>query len=142
MQAGNDESGGMRNIGEQVCAHLIGEEVDRVSAMAEEILEFTRGRVIALNATETTVAELVAKLQGLTAPEFKEKQLRFLTDLRDHGCECTESVDAFRIRLTDGAGPELIFETARACGVQVRYLRPAAETLEDVFLRALGHSVP
>ena len=47
-------------------------------------------------------------------------------------------MDGYQIRLTDGAGPELIFATAHACGVQVRYLRPAAETLEDVFLRALG----
>ena len=37
------------------------------------------------------------------------------------------------------AGDALL--TARECGVQVRHLRPGAETLEDVFLRALGHEV-
>jgi hypothetical protein len=29
---------------------------------------------------------------------------------------------------------------ARECGVQVRYLRPGVESLEDVFMRALGHT--
>ena len=43
--------------------------------------------------------------------------------------------------LAEGQGPELLFVTARECGVQVRHLRPGAESLEDVFLRALGHEV-
>ena len=35
----------------------------------------------------------------------------------------------------------MMFRIAKECGVQVRHLRPGAESLEDVFLRALGHEV-
>jgi hypothetical protein len=52
-----------------------------------------------------------------------------------------ESEDGYRVFLTDGTGPEVLFKTAKDAGVQVRYLRPGAESLEDVFLRALGHEV-
>jgi hypothetical protein len=65
----------------------------------------------------------------------------FLTDLKDQGCEWREGEDGYRVFMSDGAGPELIFRTARDAGVQVRHLRPGAESLEDVFLRALGHEV-
>jgi hypothetical protein len=65
----------------------------------------------------------------------------FLTDLKDLGCEWRESEDGYRVFLTDGTGPEVLFKTAKDAGVQVRYLRPGAESLEDVFLRALGHEV-
>jgi hypothetical protein len=34
-----------------------------------------------------------------------------------------------------------VFRLAKECGVQVRQIRPGAETLEDVFLRALGHEI-
>jgi hypothetical protein len=63
----------------------------------------------------------------------------FLTDLKDQGCEWREGEDGYRLFLADGIGPDTIFRTARENGVQVRYLRPGAESLEDVFLRALGH---
>ena len=43
-----------------------------------------------------------------------------------------------RVELPDGRGPEMLFQTALACGVQLRHLRPAGDTLEDVFLRAIG----
>ena len=65
----------------------------------------------------------------------------FLTDLKDAGCDWREGEDGYRVFLGEGAGPELLFRTARACGIQIRHLRPAAESLEDVFLRALGHEV-
>jgi hypothetical protein len=65
----------------------------------------------------------------------------FLTDLKDQGCEWREGDDGYRLFMADGHGPELIFRTARDNRVQVRHLRPGAESLEDVFLRALGHQV-
>ena len=65
----------------------------------------------------------------------------FLTDLKDAGCEWREDEDGYRVFLGAGAGPELLFRTARECGIQIRHLRPASDSLEDVFLRALGHEV-
>ena len=63
----------------------------------------------------------------------------FLTDLKDMGCDWREVEEGYRLFMAEGQGPELVFRTARECGVQVRHLRPGAETLEDVFLRVLGH---
>jgi ABC-2 type transport system ATP-binding protein len=116
-----------------LCSHLL-PDVERVC-----------DQVIVLNQAQVATRGRVATLTGTRGSTYdvrvKGDAAAFLTDLKDHGCECTESVDGYSIRLPDGAGPELIFATARACGAQVRYLRPAAETLEDVFLRALGLGV-
>ncbi len=46
-----------------------------------------------------------------------------------------------RLFLPEGRGPETVFRLAQENGVQVRQIRPGAETLEDVFLRALGHEI-
>jgi hypothetical protein len=55
-------------------------------------------------------------------------------------CEWRDAEDGYRVFLADGLGPDTLFVTARECAVQVRHLRPGAESLEDVFLRALGES--
>jgi ABC-2 type transport system ATP-binding protein len=114
-----------------LCSHLL-PDVERVCQ-----------KVIVLNQAQVATRGDIAALTGARRSTFdvrvKGDAAAFLTDLKDQGCEWTESEDGYRVRLTDGAGAELIFRTARECGAQVRYLRPAAETLEDVFLRALGH---
>jgi ABC-2 type transport system ATP-binding protein len=115
-----------------LCSHLL-PDVERV---CQQVIVLNQGQV----ATRGTVAALTGARRSTYDVRVKGDETAFLTDLRDHGCEWTESEDGYRVRLPDGAGPELLFQTARECGVQVRYLRPAAETLEDVFLRALGHS--
>jgi hypothetical protein len=114
-----------------LCSHLL-PDVERV---CDQVIVLNQGQV----ATRGPIAALTGARRSTYDVRVKGDETAFLTDLRDHGCECTESVDGYRVRLPDGAGPELIFEIARACAVQVRYLRPSAETLEDVFLRALGH---
>ena len=114
-----------------LCSHLL-PDVERV---CDQVIVLNQGQV----ATRGPIAQLTGARRSTYDVRVKGDETAFLTDLRDHGCECTESVDGYRVRLPDGAGTELIFEVARACGVQVRYLRPSAETLEDVFLRALGH---
>jgi hypothetical protein len=68
---------------------------------------------------------------------FKGDPAAPLTDLKDAGADWQEREDVYRVFLPQGQGPELVFRVARECGVQVRYLRPGAESLEDVFLEAL-----
>ena len=72
---------------------------------------------------------------------FKGDDAALLTDLKDHGVEWQEGDDGLRRVPARGPGAETIFRAAKECGVQVRHLRPGAETLEDVFLRALGHEI-
>jgi hypothetical protein len=101
--------------------------------------------VIVMNQGQVAAAGTIRELTGARRPafdvRFKGDATAFLTDFRDKGGDWREAEDGFRVFLPDGHGPELVFLTARECGVQVRYLRPGAETLEDVFLRALGHTV-
>jgi ABC-2 type transport system ATP-binding protein len=115
-----------------LCSHLL-RDVERV---CERVIVMNQGVV----ATSGTLAELTGPRRAVYDVRLKGEAAAFLTDLKDQGCEWREAEEGYRVFLADGRGPELIFATARECGVQVRYLRPGAESLEDVFLRALGES--
>jgi len=116
-----------------LCSHLLRD----VGAVCENVIVFNLGKVAAQGA----IAELTGPRRSVFEVRVKGDPAGFLTDLKDHGCEWTEGEDGYRVFLTDGQGPELLFRTARECGVQVRHLRPGTQSLEDVFLSALGHQV-
>ncbi len=122
-----------RNISLVLCSHLL-HDVERV---CDDVVVLNQGKV----AAKGKIAELTGPRRAIFDARFKGDASALLTDLRDRGCDWREADDGYRIFLSEGAGPELIFETARQCGLQVRHLRPGAESLEDVFLRALGHEV-
>jgi signal transduction histidine kinase len=63
------------------CAHLVVEETDRLNAMIDEILEFTRGGPRRLQRTAVTVEELMAKLRRLLEPDLASRGIRFAADL-------------------------------------------------------------
>jgi len=136
--AGRDEMLALiRDISERrqmsliLCSHLLRD----VEQVCENVIVFNQGRV----AASGRIAELTGPRRAVYDVRVKGDATAFLTDLKDHGCQWREGEDGYRVTMSDGAGPELIFRTAREAGVQVRFLRPGAETLEDVFLRALGH---
>jgi ABC-2 type transport system ATP-binding protein len=122
-----------RGISLVLCSHLL-HDVERVCA-----------NVIVLNQGQVACAGEIRALTGARRQvfdvRFKGDATAVLTDLQDLGAEWREGEDAVRLFLPDGHGPEAVFRVAKECGVQVRHLRPGAETLEDVFLRALGHEV-
>ena len=116
-----------------LCSHLL-RDVERT---CERVIVLNQGQVAAAGA----MAELTGRKRDIFDVRLKGEARAFLTDLADQGCEWRESEDGYRVFLPEGQGPELLFVTARECGVQLRHLRPGAESLEDVFLRALGHEV-
>jgi ABC-2 type transport system ATP-binding protein len=116
-----------------LCSHLL-HDVERV---CQAVLVIDQGRIAAAG----TIAELTGPRRAVYDVRIKGDAAGFLTDLKDQGCDWREAEDGYRVFLADGQGPALVFETARQCGVQVRHLRPGSESLEDVFLRALGHEV-
>jgi len=124
---------GRRQMSLILCSHLL-RDVERV---CETVIVMNQGQVAASGA----IADLTGPKRAVYDLRLKGDPVGFLTDLKDKGCEWREGEDGFRVFLAGGHGPELIFSTARACGVQVRHLPPGAESLEDVFLRALGHEV-
>jgi ABC-2 type transport system ATP-binding protein len=99
------------------------------------------GHVMVLHQGRVATAGMLATLTGPPRRAYdvrvKGDASALLTDLRDEGCECAQGEDGYRVFLSEAQGPELLFRLARDCGAQLRHLRPALQTLEDVFLRAL-----
>jgi ABC-2 type transport system ATP-binding protein len=116
-----------------LCSHLL-RDVERT---CERVIVLNQGQV----AASGTIASLTGQKRSIFDLRLKGEAGAFLTDLKDQGCDWRETEDGYRVFLAEGQGPELLFVTARECGVQVRHLRPGAESLEDVFLRALGHDI-
>jgi ABC-2 type transport system ATP-binding protein len=115
-----------------LCSHLLRD----VESVCERVIVLKQGRVAAAG----RIDELTGPRRSIYDVRVKGDVAAFLTDLKDTGCDIREAEDGHRVLMNDGAGPDLIFRVARECGVQVRYLRPGVESLEDVFLRALGHT--
>jgi ABC-2 type transport system ATP-binding protein len=113
-----------------LCSHLL-RDVERV---CRTVIVMDQGKVAAAG----SIAELTGPRRPVYDVRLKGDAAAFLTDLKDRGCDWVEGEDGYRIFMSDGNGPELLFRTARECGLQLRHLRPGAESLEDVFLRALG----
>jgi ABC-2 type transport system ATP-binding protein len=116
-----------------LCSHLL-RDVERV---CENVVVFNQGKVAAAG----RIRELTGPKRRVYDTRFKGDAAALLTDLKDMGGDFREAEDGVRLFLPDGHGPETIFRLAKECGLQVRHLRPGAETLEDVFLRALGHEI-
>jgi ABC-2 type transport system ATP-binding protein len=114
-----------------LCSHLL-HDVERV---CRRVIVMNQGQV----AAQGDIAELKAARGAVYDVRVKGDASAFLTDLRDRGCDWREGDDGYRVFLAEGQGPDVLFVTAQECGVQIRHLRPGAESLEDVFLRALGH---
>jgi len=105
-----------------------------VEDVCSHVLVLHEGRVV----TSGSLGELAGTNRPAYDVRLKGDATAFFTDLKDEGDDWIESEDGYRVLLAEGRGPQDLFRLARACGVQLRHLRPAQETLEDVFLRALG----
>jgi ABC-2 type transport system ATP-binding protein len=116
-----------------LCSHLLRD----VEVVCERVIVLSQGRVAAAG----RIAELTGPRRAAFDVRFKGDPAAALAALREKGCEHREGEDGHRVYLPAGHGPELIFGAARQSRVQLRHLRPATESLEDVFLRALGHEV-
>jgi ABC-2 type transport system ATP-binding protein len=117
-----------------LCSHLL-RDVERT---CESVIVMNQGAI----ATSGTIAELTGPRRQVYDLRLKGDPQAFLTDLKDKGCEWREAEDGYRVFLGEGLGPDALFVTARENAVQVRHLRPGSESLEDVFLRALGEGGP
>ena len=116
-----------------LCSHLL-RDVERVCT---NVIVFNQGQV----ARAGTIRELTGTRRQVFDVRFKGDERAVLTDLRDAGCDWRETEDGYRVFVPADQGAGVVFRAARACGVQVRHLRPGAESLEDVFLKALGHDI-
>ena len=116
-------------VGLVLSSHLLHD----VESICDHVIVLNQGHVV-----------LAGPLGELTGPPRRAFDVRvkgdataLLTDLKDEGCAWTQGEDGYRVFFAEAQGPELLFRLARDCGAQLRHVRPALETLEDVFLRAL-----
>jgi ABC-2 type transport system ATP-binding protein len=116
-----------------LCSHLL-RDVERV---CDDVIVLNQGKV----ARAGTIQELTGPRLQVFDVRFKGDAQGVLTDVKDLGGDWREGEDGIRVFLPEGHGPETLFRLAKESGVQVRHLRPGAETLEDVFLAALGHEI-
>jgi len=128
-----DDVAARRQMSLILCSHLL-RDVEKV---CQRVIVLSQGRVAATG----RIADLTGPRRSAFDVRFKGDAAPLLEALQRAGCEHREHEDVHRVFVPEGHGPELIFRLAREQRVQVRHLRPGTESLEDVFLRALGHEV-
>jgi ABC-2 type transport system ATP-binding protein len=106
-----------------------------VEAVCDHLLVLGRGALLA----QGTIAELKKAHPNSFDVRVKGEPEPFLARLRAAGADGEVRDDGLRVRLPDGATPELVWRVAAEAGEQVRHLRPHRSSLEDVFLEAVGN---
>jgi len=113
-------------------SHLL-RDVERV---CESVTVIDKGKI----AMAGNIADLTGTRREVFEVRFKgEDNEAFLTDFKDAGGDWRELEDGYRLFMSKGMQPAELFGIASESGVQIRHLRPGTQSLEDVFLRALGH---
>jgi len=128
----------LRGIGAEGVAMVISSHVLKdLEALCDRVLVLDQGRVL-----------YDGGMDGLKRREDRRYRLRISGDgdallraLDDAGAAVEGAAPFLTVGLPEGADPGLIWVAAERTGCQVRELRPAADSLEDAFLRLLGREV-
>ncbi len=120
----------LRGLSVVLCSHLL-RDVEKV---CENILVISSGAI----KTQGKVEELKKLERDWYVVRVKGETDRFVAEIRNRGGEAQPGSDAWRIAIPSDRSAAWIFEAASKSGAQVRHLRKAEDTLEDIFLRATG----
>ena len=118
----------LRGLSVVLCSHLL-RDVEKV---CESILVISGGAI----RTQGRVEDLKKLDRDWYVVRVKGETDNFVAEVRKRGGEAQPGLDAWRVALPEGATVAWIFETATASSTQIRHLRKAEDTLEDIFLRA------
>jgi ABC-2 type transport system ATP-binding protein len=118
----------LRGLSVVLCSHLL-RDVEKV---CERILVISDGAI----RTQGRVEDLKKLDRDWYVVRVKGETDDFLAAVRKRGGEAQPGPDAWRVAVPEGATVAWIFATATASGTQIRHLRKAEDTLEDIFLRA------
>ena len=102
----------------------------------EEMLSLI-GDIVTLRGLSVVLcSHLLRDVERVCVVRVKSDVDAFVAKVRERGGEAQPWPDAWRVALPQGATVAWIFETAIASGTQIRHLRKAEDSLEDIFLRA------
>jgi ABC-2 type transport system ATP-binding protein len=118
----------LRGLSVVLCSHLL-RDVERV---CENILVISAGAI----RTQGRVEELKKLDRDWYVVRVKAEIDAFIAEVRKRGGAAEPWPDAWRVALPEGADVSWIFETAAMSATQIRHLKKAEDTLEDIFLRA------
>ena len=106
-----------------------------VERTCDSVLILTRGVV----RFSGPLDELRSVLPSEYEVRLVEPSVAFAEAVRAHGAEVDVPgrPDVLRVRLPDGAGPELVWQTSQTVGVPLVHLEQRAASLEDAFLQAV-----
>jgi ABC-type uncharacterized transport system ATPase subunit len=106
-----------------------------VEKVCEGILVISGGAI----RTQGKVEELKKLDRDWYVVRVKGEADDFVAEVRRRGAEAQPGLDAWRVALPAGSEVAWIFDVATASSTQIRHLRKAEDTLEDIFLRATNH---
>lgn len=112
-----------------VSSHLMPD----VEYICTHVMVMAQGKLLA----EGPIAELTKNDHQLVEVRPQRDPAAFAQALTARGCTVSARDESLVVRLPDGAGVPLIWETAQSAGAQIRSLKPLQSTLEEVFLRTL-----
>jgi ABC-2 type transport system ATP-binding protein len=122
----------LRGLSVVLCSHLL-RDVEKV---CENILVISGGAI----RTQGRVEELKKLDRDWYTVRVKGETDHFIAEVRRGGGEAQPGPDAWRVAPPLEASVAWIFAAAVASRTQIRHLRKAEDTLEDIVLRATNHA--
>lgn len=106
-----------------------------VEQVCDRVIMIHEGRIV----EDSRVEDLTARREGVYEVQVRDNQDRFIEDLTSAGYSCrSQEGGLVTVVQPEGESERRLFETAQACGTQVRHFRKVRHRLEEVFLRAIG----
>ena len=118
----------LRGLSVVLCSHLL-RDVEKVCA---SILVISAGAI----KTQGRVEDLKKLDRDWYVVRVKGEIDQFVAEVSRRGGEAKPGPDAWRVAIPPSTSVAWIFEAAAASGTQIRHVRKAEDTLEDIFLRA------
>jgi ABC-2 type transport system ATP-binding protein len=107
-----------------------------VETVCDHVIVLSAGRLLA----EGRIRDLKKVNQHAYDIRVKAEPVAFASKLTELGCEVEVLDENLRVTLPNGTSSQLLWAAAAQQGEQIRYLRPQRNTLEEVFLNAVGRS--
>ncbi|MBI1917380.1 MAG: ABC transporter ATP-binding protein [Planctomycetes bacterium] len=108
-----------------------------VESVCEHIVVLGSGAVLA----QGRIEDLKQVQRNLYEVRLKHDQEEFATRLAATGIQVTPREDLLLVELPEDKTQAVLWELAHQTGHQIRHLRPRRNTLEEVFLKAVGSDV-